>query len=131
MAVVIASGITATGEREVLGVDFGDSEDEAFWRGFLRSLRSRGPGGVRLVISDRYAGLVAALRRVLQGAGHQRCRVPFARNLLALVPKSHRSWSPRCSARSSLNPTPKPSPRRGTTCAKGRRALPQDRGSDG
>jgi putative transposase len=89
MAVVIATGITATGEREVLGLDVGDSEDEAFWRGFLRSLRSRGLAGVRLVISDQHAGLVAALRRVLQGAAHQRCRVHFARNLLALVPKSH------------------------------------------
>ena len=89
MAVVIATGITATGEREVLGVDVGDSEDEAFWRGFLRSLKSRGLGGVRMVISDQHAGLVAALRRSFQGASHQRCRVHFARNLLALVPKSH------------------------------------------
>src|SRR4051794_25780498 len=89
MAVVIATGITATGEREVLGVDVGDSEDEVFWRGFLKSLRQRGLGGVRLVISDQHAGLVAALRRSFQGAGHQRCRVHFARNLLALVPKSH------------------------------------------
>jgi len=45
--VVIATGITATGEREVLGVDVGDSEDEAFWRGFLRSLKARGLGGRR------------------------------------------------------------------------------------
>ena len=89
MAVVIATGITATGEREVLGVDVGDSEDEVFWRGFLKSLRLRGLGGVKLVISDQHAGLVAALRRAFQGAGHQRCRVHFARNLLALVPKSH------------------------------------------
>ncbi len=89
MAVVIATGITATGEREVLGVDVGDSEDEVFWRGFLTSLRQRGLSGVRLVISDQHAGLVAALRRSFQGASHQRCRVHFARNLLALVPKSH------------------------------------------
>ena len=89
MAVVIATGITAVGEREVLGVDVGDSEDEVFWRGFLKSLRQRGLDGVRLVISDQHAGLVAALRRSFQGAGHQRCRVHFARNLLALVPKSH------------------------------------------
>ena len=67
MAVVIATGITATGEREVLGVDVGDSEDEVFWRGFLKSLRQRGLGGVRLVISDQHAGLVAALRRSVPG----------------------------------------------------------------
>jgi transposase-like protein len=89
MAVVVATGITATGEREVLGLDVGDSEDEVFWRGFLKSLRQRGLSGVRLVISDQHAGLVAALRRSFQGSAHQRCRVHFARNLLALVPKSH------------------------------------------
>jgi len=90
MAVVVATGVTAAGGREVLGVDVGDSEDEVFWRAFLRSLKERGLAGVRLVISDQHAGLVAALGRILQGVGHQRCRVHFARNLLALVPKSHK-----------------------------------------
>ncbi len=89
MAVVVATGITAEGSREVLGVDIGDSEDEVFWRGFLRALKQRGLGGVRLVISDQHAGLVAALKRSFQGTSHQRCRVHFVRNLLALVPKSH------------------------------------------
>lgn len=89
MAVVVATGITADGSREVLGLDVGDSEDEVFWRGFLRSLRQRGLSGVKLVISDQHAGLVAALKRSFQGSAHQRCRVHFARNLLAHVPKSH------------------------------------------
>ncbi|HKF86956.1 MAG TPA: IS256 family transposase [Propionibacteriaceae bacterium] len=90
MAVVVATGVTATGGREVLGCDVGDSEDEVFWRGFLRTLKQRGLAGVQLVISDQHAGLVAALGRVFQGAAHQRCRVHFVRNLLALVPKSHK-----------------------------------------
>ena len=90
MAVVVATGVTADGGREVLGLDVGDSEDEVFWRGFLRTLKQRGLLGVLLVISDQHAGLVAALGRVFQGVGHQRCRVHFARNLLALVPKSHK-----------------------------------------
>jgi putative transposase len=89
-AVVIATGITATGGREVLGLAVGDSEEETFWRAFLTDLKARGLGGVRLVISDQHAGLVAALRRCFQGAGHQRCRVHFARNLFALIPKSHK-----------------------------------------
>jgi putative transposase len=89
MAVVVATGITADGGREVLGLDVGDSEDEVFWRGFLTDLKKRGLGGVKLVISDQHAGLVAALKRSFQGTAHQRCRVHFARNLLALVPKSH------------------------------------------
>ena len=56
----------------------------------MTDLRGRGLSGVRLVISDQHAGLVAALRRCFQGAAHQRCRVHFARNLLALIPKSHK-----------------------------------------
>ena len=41
--------------------------------------------------SDQHAGLVKALRRSFQGAGHQRCRVHFARNLLAHVPKGQQN----------------------------------------
>src|SRR3954470_21015431 len=88
-AVVVATGSTASGGREVLGLAVGDSEEETFWRAFLTDLKTRGLTGVKLVISDQHAGLVAALRRCFQGTAHQRCRVHFARNLLALVPKSH------------------------------------------
>ncbi len=85
----MATGIAADGSREVLGLDVGDSEDEVFWKGFMTSLKQRGLGGVQLVISDQHSGLVKALRRCFQGSAHQRCRVHFARNLLAHVPKTH------------------------------------------
>jgi putative transposase len=88
-AVVVATGVTAVGGREILGVDIGDSEDETFWTGFLRSLKARGLAGVRLVISDAHAGLKAAIVKVFQGASWQRCRVHYARNLLATVPKAN------------------------------------------
>ena len=74
----------------MLGLDVGDSEDEVFWRAFLRSLKERGLTGVQLVISDQHAGLVKALRRCFQGAAHQRCRVHFARNALAYAGKNGR-----------------------------------------
>jgi transposase-like protein len=86
-AVVVATGITAAGDREVLGVDIGDSEDETFWTRFLRSLRKRGLVGVRLVISDAHAGLIASIRKIMIGASWQRCRVHYIRNLLSTVPK--------------------------------------------
>jgi putative transposase len=44
-AVVIATGVTTDGSREVLGLDVGDSEDGAFWTAFLRSLKARGLTG--------------------------------------------------------------------------------------
>jgi len=47
-----------------------------------------GLSGVRLVISDDHLGLKRAIAAVLPGAGWQRCRVHFIRNLLTRVPKS-------------------------------------------
>lgn len=88
MAVVLAIGVRATGEREVLGLDVGVSEDGAFWLQFLRGLVARGLSGVQLVISDAHEGLKGAIAAVLQGAGWQRCRVHFVRNALAYVPKA-------------------------------------------
>ena len=88
-AIVIATGITAGGDREILGLAVGDSESEAFWGEFCRTLRRRGLGGVRLVISDAHEGLKAAIRKHFTGASWQRCRVHFARNLLQRVPKGH------------------------------------------
>ena len=87
-AVVVATGVTATGDREVLGVDVGDSEDGAFWTAFLRGLRARGLTGVQLVISDHHLGLKQAISAVFVGAAWQRCRVHFMRNVLARVPKA-------------------------------------------
>ena len=87
-AVVIASGVTEHGTREVLGLAVGDSEDGAFWSEFLRSLRGRGLAGVRLVISDAHAGLKEAIGSVMLGAAWQRCRVHFMRNVLAKVPRA-------------------------------------------
>ncbi len=86
-AIVIATGVTKTGDREVLGLAVGDSEDGAFWTAFLRSLRARGLSGVRLVISDAHEGLKAAIGAVVLGAGWQRCRVHFLRNVLTRIPK--------------------------------------------
>jgi putative transposase len=86
-AVVIATGITEDGGREVLGVMVGDSESEVFWTEFLRHLRERGLTGVRLVIGDHHLGLVKAIRKVMLGAAYQRCRVHFLRNVFSVINK--------------------------------------------
>jgi transposase-like protein len=87
-AVVIATGVTSTGDREVLGIDVGDSEDGAFWTAFLKGLRARGLTGVQLVISDHHLGLTQAIGAVFLGSSWQRCRVHFMRNVLSKVPKA-------------------------------------------
>jgi putative transposase len=88
VAVVVATAINGQGQREILGLDCGASEDGAFWLSFLRSLAARGLAGVQLVISDAHQGLKDAIAAVFAGAAWQRCRTHFARNLLTRVPKS-------------------------------------------
>ena len=70
----IAVAANTEGRREIIGLGLGPSEAETFWIEFLRSLRARGLGGVRLVISDAHTGLKAAIARVFE-ATWQRCRV--------------------------------------------------------
>jgi transposase-like protein len=73
-ALVIAYGVHESGRREVIGLDVGELESEAFWTEFLRSLRARGLEGVRLCVLDCHEGLKAAIARVL-ACPWQRCGV--------------------------------------------------------
>ncbi len=79
-ALVIAYSVHETGRREVIGLDIGEIETEAFWVAFLRSLRERGLHGLRLCVSDEHLGLKNAIARVL-GCPWQRCTVHFVRDM--------------------------------------------------
>jgi putative transposase len=85
-ALVVAYGVHEKGIREVLAIDVGPAETEAFWRDFLRSLIKRGLTGVQLVVSDAHQGLKAAIAQVL-GCPWQRCTVHFLREALGHCPK--------------------------------------------
>ncbi len=80
-ALVIAYSVHESGRREVIGLDIGETESEAFWVAFLRSLRERGLSGVRLCVSDSHEGLKSAIARVL-ACPWQRCSVHFVRDML-------------------------------------------------
>ena len=79
--VVIAHAVHESGRREIIGLDLGAAETEAFWPELLRSLVARGLVGVELAISDAHPGLKAALAQVL-GCPWQRCTVHFLRDCL-------------------------------------------------
>lgn len=89
---LLAVGVNRNGQREVLGADVVSSEDGAGWLAFLRDLVARGLAGVRLVTSDAHPGLVDAIGATLPGAGWQRCRTHYARNLSTQVPRSAQPW---------------------------------------
>jgi putative transposase len=80
-ALVLAYGVHESGYREVVALDVGEAETEAFWRSFLRSLVRRGLTGVQLVVSDAHGGLKKAIAQVL-GCAWQRCSVHFLREAL-------------------------------------------------
>lgn len=73
-AVLVATGITPEGERQVLGVSVSLSEHETHWKTFFKSLKDRGLNGVKLVISDDHEGLGAARRAVFGSVPWQRCQ---------------------------------------------------------
>jgi putative transposase len=85
-ALVLAYGVHESGYREVIALDVGEAETEAFWRSFLRTLVERGLTGVQLVVSDAHAGLKKAIGQVL-GCPWQRCSVHFLREALGHVRK--------------------------------------------
>jgi transposase-like protein len=59
--VVIAHAVHETGRREIIGLDVGAAETEAFWRDFLRSLVARGPEKeISPANNDKEVDLIAA-----------------------------------------------------------------------
>ena len=90
VAALIATGLSEDGQREILGLTLGDSENEASWDDMLRDLKGRGLCGVDLVVSDDHKGLKKAVQRHFQGVRWQRCQVHFLRNILGHAPVSQR-----------------------------------------
>ena len=80
-ALVVAYAVSEAGVREVIGIDVGEAETEAFWTEFLFGLKARGLSGVRLCVSDAHQGLRAAIARVL-GCAWQRCTVHLLTDML-------------------------------------------------
>ena len=104
-AVLIATAVSETGEREILGVDVASGEMESCWRRFLESLVARGLTGVQLAISDAHTGLRKAIAGVLVGSTWQRCTVHFLRNVLALLPKTAQALAAAAFRTALMQPT--------------------------
>ena len=102
-AVLLASGITPAGERQVLGVSVSLSEHEVHWKAFLKALKDRGLFGVKLVISDDHEGLGAARRAVFGSVPWQRCQFHLQQNAGAYLPKQHMRLEVAADIRSMFN----------------------------
>ena len=85
-AVLIACGVGADGQRDILGCSVSLSEAEVHWRTFLTSLKDRGLYGIELIASDAHAGLQAARRAVFPSVPWQRCQFHLQQNAGQYVP---------------------------------------------
>jgi len=88
VAVLVAIGVSAEGQRHVLGVDVAHGETTASWTAFLGGLKDRGLTGVQLITSDAHAGLAEARRTHFPGVPWQRCQRHFLMNALEKAPKA-------------------------------------------
>lgn len=87
VAVLIASGVMATGHRQIVGVSVSLSEQEVHWRSFLQGLKERGLSGMHLIISDAHAGLQQARQAVFGSIPWQRCQFHLQQNAQAYIPR--------------------------------------------
>jgi putative transposase len=87
--VLVAIGVTETGQKLVLSLQAGDKESAISWREFFKDLKSRGLDGgqVTLGMMDGLPGLETVFREEFPKAKIQRCQVHVARNVLAKVPQ--------------------------------------------
>ena len=107
VAVLVATGITREGERQILGVSVLLSEHEVHWKAFLKSLKDRGLHGMELIISDDHEGLGAARRAVFGSIPWQRCQFHLQQNAGAYLPKQHMRAEVAAEIRSIFNATNK------------------------
>jgi putative transposase len=95
---VIALGVTTTGEKRILGVVQTASENKAVIASFLRELCDRGfpTVGPLLVVLDGAKGLRAAVREVFgkaSGVHVQRCQWHKRENVVSYLPKGEQgTW---------------------------------------
>jgi putative transposase len=89
-AFVVAIGITANGEREVIGTWTINSESFEAWDSCMQELKNRGLSGVEYVVTDDNRGLRLALQKHFQDVAIQRCQVHFMRNFIGKLPSSLR-----------------------------------------
>ena len=88
VAILVAIAVNEDGCREVLGAAEGMKEDKASWMSFFQCLRSRGLNGVKLIVGDKYLGMLGAVGEVFPDAKYQRCTVHFYRNVFSFTPRS-------------------------------------------
>jgi transposase-like protein len=89
-AVYVVLGITASGEKDVLGLWIEQTEGAKFWLKVMNDLRNRGVADILIAVVDGLKGFPEAINSVFPKALVQTCIVHLIRNSLSFV-----SWKDR------------------------------------
>src|SRR4029077_21005738 len=92
--VYVALGVTADGERDIVGLwagEHGDGEGAKYWLRVLTEIRNRGTRDVLMVVCDGLKGFPAAIAQVWPAAITQTCIVHLLRNSFRYA--SRRDWA--------------------------------------
>jgi putative transposase len=93
-AVYVVLGVTADGERDILGLwagEHGDGEGAKYWLRVLTEIRNRGVADVCMVVCDGLKGLPDAVSAVWEKTIVQACIVHLLRNSFRYASK--RDWA--------------------------------------
>jgi putative transposase len=91
--IYVALGVTADGERDILGLwagEHGDGEGAKYWLRVLAEIKNRGTGDVLMVVCDGLKGLPDAIAQAWPQAITQTCIVHLLRNSFRYA--SRRDW---------------------------------------
>ncbi|WP_408645671.1 transposase [Lacrimispora celerecrescens] len=77
-------------------------EDRESWKNLLIELKSRGLKGVRLIVGDKYLGMLELFPHVFPYTKYQRCTVHFYRNIFSVTSRSRIKYIAKCKS----NPFP-------------------------
>src|SRR5262245_39545558 len=92
--IYVALGVTADGERDILGLwagEHGDGEGAKYWLRVLAEIKNRGTNDVLMVVCDGLKGLPDAIAQVWPQAITQTCIVHLLRNSFRYASK--RDWA--------------------------------------
>ena len=63
-------------------------EDRESWKNFFVWLKERGLKGIRLIIGDKYLGMLESIPEVFPDVRYQRCTVHLYRNVFTVTPRT-------------------------------------------
>jgi len=86
-AVMVAIGVSTSGNREILDITPMESESFTTYTEFFDGLKDRGLKKVDLIISDGHKGIKKAAKESFIGSSWQFCSVHLKRNLMKIVAK--------------------------------------------